>query len=97
MSADGKWKIVIQTPMGPQEVTADIVTSGVTFTATTAGPNGDQEVAGQVLGDTLTWSMDITNPVPLKIDFEAKVDGDTMSGAAKLGPFGSAPLRAERI
>jgi hypothetical protein len=97
MSADGTWKIVVQTPLGTQEVTARIVTDGGTFTAATEGAMGSQQVSGQVLGDTLTWTAKITNPMPLTIDFEATVAGDSMRGTAKLGLFGDAPLTGERI
>jgi hypothetical protein len=96
MSADGTWKITISTPMGPQEVTAAITTSGDTFTGKTQGPMGDQEISGKVAGDTLTWSADITKPMPLTLEFEVKVEGDAMTGAAKLGPFGNAPVKGVR-
>jgi len=33
MSADGNWKITINTPMGAQTVEASITTSGDTFTS----------------------------------------------------------------
>jgi len=97
MSADGKWKITINTPMGAQTVTANIQTSGDTFTGTTEGQMGSQEVSGKVNGDTLTWSANITNPMPLTLEFEAKVDGDKMTGNVKLGMFGNAPLSGERV
>lgn len=97
MSADGKWKITINTPMGPQEVTADITTSGDTFTGQTEGRMGSAPVSGKVSGDTLTWSTDITNPMPMRLDFEAKVEGDKMTGNVKLGAFGNAPLSGVRI
>ena len=97
MSADGNWKITINTPMGAQTVTAAIKTSGDTFTGTTEGQMGKQEVSGKVDGDTLTWSANITNPMPLTLEFEAKVDGDKMTGNVKLGMFGNAPLSGERV
>jgi hypothetical protein len=96
MSADGNWKITINTPMGAQEVTAAITTSGDTFTGKTAGRMGDQEISGKVAGDTLTWSSDITQPMPMTLEFEAKVDGDKMTGNVKLGAFGNAPLSGVR-
>ena len=37
-AADGTWKITINTPMGAQEVTAEITTSGDTFTGWTSQP-----------------------------------------------------------
>ncbi len=98
MSVDGNWKITISTPMGPQEVTASITSQGNTFTGTSESAiGGAQEISGQVNGDTLTWSADITKPMPLKLEFTAKVDGDKMTGTAKLGAFGSAPLTGQRI
>jgi hypothetical protein len=97
MSADGNWKITISTPMGPQEVTASITTSGDTFTGQSSSAMGDQPISGKVAGDTLTWSADITKPMPLTLEFDAKVDGDKMTGTVKLGAFGNAPLNGHRI
>jgi hypothetical protein len=97
MSADGKWKVTINTPMGAQTVTVDIQTSGDTFTGKTESPMGSQEVSGKVDGDKLTWSSNITNPMPMTLEFEATVSGDTMTGNVKLGAFGNAPLKGERI
>ena len=97
MSADGKWKITINTPMGAQELTADITTSGDSFTGKTEGRMGSGEVSGKVAGDTLTWNTDITQPMPMTLNFEAKVDGDKMTGNVKLGAFGNAALTGDRI
>jgi hypothetical protein len=95
-AADGTWKITINTPMGAQEVTAEITTAGDTFTGKTSGRMGDAEVAGKVDGDTLTWSADITQPMPMTLDFSATVAGDAMTGNVKLGAFGNAPLSGVR-
>ncbi len=97
MSADGNWKITINTPMGAQEVTANITTSGDTFTGKTEGRMGSQEITGTVNGDTLTWSSNISQPMPMTLEFEAKVDGDKMTGNVKLGAFGNAPLSGVRV
>ena len=96
MSADGNWKITINTPMGAQVVEAEIKTSGDTFTGTTKGQMGAQDVSGKVDGNTLTWSADITNPMPMKLEFSATVDGDAMTGNVKLGMFGNAALTGVR-
>ena len=97
MSADGSWKITINTPMGAQEVTATITTSGDTFTGKTEGRMGSQDVSGKVDGDTLTWSAAITNPMPMTLEFTATVAGDAMTGNVKLGAFGNAPLSGVRV
>ena len=96
MSADGNWKITINSPMGAQEVEASITTSGDTFTGQTKGRMGEQSIEGKVSGDTLTWSTAITQPMPMTLEFTATVAGDSMSGNVKLGAFGSAPLTGVR-
>ena len=97
MSADGNWKITISTPMGPQEMTVAIATQGDTFTGKAQSPMGDMDFNGKVAGDNLTWSADITKPMPLSLEFDAKVDGDKMTGNVKLGAFGNAPLNGVRV
>lgn len=97
MSADGNWKITINTPMGAQEVNASITTSGDTFTGTTSGRMGEQKIEGKVNGDTLTWSTNISQPMPMTLEFQATVNGDNMSGTVQLGAFGSAPLSGVRV
>jgi hypothetical protein len=96
MSADGNWKITINTPMGPQTVDASITTNGDTFTGETKSPMGSQEVSGKVDGNKLTWSSNITSPMPMTLEFEANVDGDKMTGNVKLGAFGNAALSGVR-
>ena len=48
-------------------------------------------------GDTLTWSADITSPMPLTLDFTAKVAGDSMTGTVKLGMFGNSTMTGVRV
>ncbi len=96
MSADGNWNITINSPMGAQKVSATITTNGGTFTGTTQTPAGEQAIEGKVDGDKLTWSTAITQPMPMTLEFEATVSGDTMSGNVKLGAFGNAPLTGTR-
>jgi hypothetical protein len=96
MSADGAWKITISTPMGPQTVDAVITTSGDTFTGEAKSPMGNNEISGKVEGDTLSWSMAITSPMPMTLEFVATVEGDNMKGNVKLGAFGNAGLAGVR-
>jgi hypothetical protein len=96
MSADGDWKITLNTPMGAQQLKLSVKTAGDAFTGTASGAQGENAVAGKVSGDTLTWSAAITQPMPMTLEFTAKVDGDSMSGNVKLGAFGNAPLTGVR-
>jgi hypothetical protein len=97
MSADGKWNVTINTPMGARSVTLDVATAGETFTGKASG-NGlpDTEFTGKVAGDTLTWTQKMTQPMPMDLEFSVKVAGDDMNGSVKLGAFGNAPVTGKR-
>jgi|SRR5579872_2437 len=96
MSADGTWKVTINSPMGVQEGTLSLATSGATFTGSFAGAQGTQEISGKVDGSTLTWGTKITQPFPIDLEFNVTVNGDAMEGSVKAGAFGSSPLKGVR-
>ncbi len=93
-----KWKIVLKTPMGPQEMVMSITRDGDGFTGRIESPMGSENVnAGKIDGETLSWTMEVTKPAKIKLSFEVKLDGDTMTGHAKLGMFGKSSLTGQRI
>ena len=97
MAVEGDWKLVLETPMGPQD--AQLVvrpTSDTTFDGTMSGNSGQQTFAGAIAGNTLTWQTDITSPMPLTLEFTVTVEGDALTGEAKLGMFGVAPVTGAR-
>jgi len=51
---------------------------------------------GTVDGDNLAWTVNMTSPMPITIEATATVDGDAISGEAKLGAFGTAPFSGTR-
>lgn len=74
-----------------------IVTHGDTFTGSIDSTMGNLTIAGEVKGAALHWVMQLTKPMPLKVTFDVEVDGDTLTGTAKMGFLGKAKLRGERI
>ncbi len=95
-NVDGTWAVAVKTPMGDQKSDLTVNSSGDTFTGTMSGAMGSNDVSGTVDGDTLTWSMDITSPMPMTLDNKATVDGDSITGTVKAGAFGDMPLSGER-
>ncbi|MFM5949047.1 MAG: hypothetical protein ACKOPM_07445, partial [Novosphingobium sp.] len=70
---------------------------GDTFSGTNAGAMGSMEMEnGKVDGNKLTWTMKMTVPMPMTLEGEATVDGDTITGTVKAGAFGSFPLSGTR-
>ncbi|WP_420606839.1 hypothetical protein [Novosphingopyxis sp.] len=95
-NVDGTWAVAVKTPMGDQKSDLTVKSDGDSFTGSMSGAMGSNDVSGKVDGDTLTWSMDITSPMPMTLDNKATVDGDSMTGTVKAGAFGDMPLTGER-
>lgn len=96
MAVDGKWKITLSTPMGPQKMTAELTTEGSTLSGYIQSDIGSEKVNGTVDGDSLNWQMDVTKPMKIKLNFDVKVEGDNMTGKVKLGMLGNADLTGVR-
>ena len=97
MSVDGKWNIVVKSPMGDQKATLELKSDGGTLTGTQAGAQGSMEIAnGKVDGNAVSWSNSITSPMPMTLEFTGTVDGDKISGNVKAGAFGSFGWAGER-
>lgn len=97
MSIDGTWKLTFDTPIGAQETTLEAKAVGGALTGMQTGRDGSQPIQdGVVHGDEASWSLAITSPMPMTLEFKGTVDGDTMSGSVKLGMFGETSFTAVR-
>ncbi|WP_284124586.1 hypothetical protein [Parerythrobacter aestuarii] len=98
MSVAGTYNTTVKSPMGDQSGTLTINDNGDgTFSGNMAGAMGSMDIAsGTVEGNTIKWSMDMTVPMPMKLDCEATIDGDSLTGAVNAGAFGSMPLTGTR-
>ena len=97
MSVAGTYDCVTKTPMGDQKSKFTVTVDGDTFTGQQAGAMGSMDVAdGKVDGNTLTWTMNMTVPMPMKLTGEATVEGDTITGTVDAGAFGKMPMSGTR-
>jgi hypothetical protein len=99
MSVAGTYKTVVKSPMGDQSGTFTVVPGddGNTFTGTMAGGMGQMDVEeGKIDGNTLTWKMNMTVPMPMTLECEATVEGEQMTGTVNAGAFGAMPLTGEK-
>ena len=97
LSVDGSWNTVARSPDGDQTAVLTITSSGDSFTGTYSGAMGSTEVKdGKIDGDRLTWKVDINIPMPMTLDGDVTVDGNTMTGTLTAGAFGSFPLVGTR-
>ena len=97
MSVAGTYEVVTKTPMGDQKSTMTVEVNGDSFTGTNAGAQGALTMDnGKVDGNKLTWSMKMTVPMPMTLEGEATIDGDTLTGGVKAGAFGTFPINGTR-
>ncbi|HMK78168.1 MAG TPA: hypothetical protein VK438_00895 [Xanthobacteraceae bacterium] len=97
MAADGTWNLTMQTPMGERRSTLTLVTAGGALTGKQEAEGNSTDIAdGAVSGDNLSWKISITNPMPLTLTFSGTVSGNSMSGSADTGMFGSFPFEGTR-
>ncbi|MEL6238171.1 MAG: hypothetical protein AAFQ90_06215 [Pseudomonadota bacterium] len=99
MSVDGTYNTTVKSPMGDQTGKITINDKGDgTFSGKMEGGMGAMDIeSGTVDGDTVRWSMDMTVPMPMKLECEATVDGDTITGTVNAGAFGAMPLTGTRV
>jgi cytochrome P450 len=90
------WNVTLQTPMGPQQMTARILVQAGALTGSIQSAMGGGDIAGTAAGPNLKWTMKVTQPMPIELEFNVKVDGGAMSGDVKLGAFGTAKLTGTR-
>jgi hypothetical protein len=95
---DGRWTIEADSPMGKQVFTADLATADGTAKGTLTGPDGTPEpIEGKVDGSTLSFQMEITTPMKLKLTFTLTFDGDAVTGKIKPGMFPAAKVTGFRV
>lgn len=89
MSIDGSYDCVTKSPMGDQASVVTIVTDGDTFTGTNEGAMGSMELEdGKIDGNELTWVMNMTVPMPMKLEGKATVVDGVLTGSVNAGAFG---------
>lgn len=102
MTVAGIWNVTVKTPMGDQAGTFTVAIDGDSFTGKLSSPmmgemsTQDGKVAGNGLTWALTWKMDMKVPMPMTLDCEAVIDGDTLTGKVVAGAFGAMALTGTR-
>lgn len=94
---DGSYDCVTKSPMGDQKSVFTVSSDGGSFSGQNAGAMGALDVEnGKVDGNKLTWTMAMKVPMPMTLEAEATIDGDTLTGTIKAGAFGSMAMTGTR-
>ena len=94
---DGKWNCTVMSPMGEQEFVLTVNSQGDSFSGSAEGGIGSKDIPeGRIDGNELSWTMDISKPMPVTLTCKATIDGDSLEGKVKAGIFGSFPIKGTR-
>jgi hypothetical protein len=96
VSLEGKWNLVIKAPTGKQPSVLVMERLGDGLTGTQSGSTGTPTLVTdvQIDGSKVSWVNHVTKPLTIKVTFTGEIDGNTMSGKAKIGFMGSYPFTA---
>jgi phosphate-selective porin len=95
--AAGEWAVTFATPGGPEEFTMFVAQNGAKLSGRLTSDAGEFPLTGTVDGNhvRIVWSFPEQGKI-LEITFTATIDGDSMTGTAKLDGLGQGPMSAER-
>lgn len=97
MALEGVYDCVTKSPMGDQKSVLTVNVDGDSWTGSNTGAMGSLDITdGTIVGDKLIWTMDMTVPMPMKLECEATVDGDTLEGEVNAGAFGKMAMTGVR-
>jgi len=94
----GDWTLTLTTPRGDRVSPVNFVQDGEKLKITMTSPRGDQSTGeGTIKGIDIEWKVTRSTPRgEMTITYKGKVEGDTMSGEAQMGDFGTAVWKAVR-
>lgn len=96
-SIEGKWSITIASPIGPQHGSVEVTQSGAALTGTATAMGSTVAIEqGRMEGDRAQFTINMERPMPMKMDFDLIVAGDSLTGGTIAGTFGRLAVTGER-
>lgn len=91
----GTWDITVNSPRGEMTNPMTIAQDGEKITVTMTTPRGESTGQGTVKGNEIEWTVVRSTPRgEFTVVYKGTVDGNTMSGQAQMGDFGSMEWKA---
>ena len=97
MSQTEKYLLEVQSPLGKQESELFLTISGEQLEGKMVAGDGETAIEeGKVNGDELVWSVALSKPIPVTLEFTGQRSGDSITGEVKFGAFGNGPFTAQK-
>ena len=93
----GNWRVEFATPTGEIGVTMTINQNGSKLTGRVVNEDGEFELTGSVADDevTVVWTVP-EQGAPMQITMKGRIEGEYITGTARLGNVGEGSLEARR-
>jgi|SRR5262245_785133 len=94
----GNWRVEFVVPTGELAVTMTINQDGTKLTGRVVNEDGEFPLEGSVADDdvTVTWTVPEQGK-PMQITMKGKIQGEYITGTARLGNLGEGSLEARRV
>jgi hypothetical protein len=94
----GNWRVEFVIPKGEMGVTMTINQRGDKLSGQVVNEDGEFPLAGSVAGDTVTVTWTVPDAgKPLDITMIGTIEGEYITGTARLGNVGEGALSARRV
>jgi hypothetical protein len=94
----GEWNVTFTGPQGPADYTMYVAQEGTRLTGRMTSPSGEFPLRGTVEESRfrIVWSLPDRGRI-LEITFVGTIQGDRLSGTARIANAGEGPVSGERI
>lgn len=94
----GNWRVEFVVPAGERAVNMTINQNGTKLTGRVISEDGQFQLEGRVNNDqvTVTWTV-ADQGDQLQITMKGKIEGDHITGTARIGNLGEGALEAQRV
>jgi len=94
----GNWRVEFVIPSGEMGVNMTINQNGAKLTGRVVNEDGEFPLEGTVADDEVTVSWTVPDAgTPLQITMKGKIEGEYITGVARLGNVGEGSLQARRV
>lgn len=99
MSIDGKYKVELETTLGPQSIELTLESDGNSLSGSMDGHFGAQTFSGGTInGNDFSWTVKLQSPVgEMQLDVSGTQNGDEISGQVQLASFRPSTFKGIRV
>ena len=97
MSVHEHWDITVDTPVGQQRGSLELRVTEAACTGRLYSEAGELALHnGTAQDNELSWELQLSRPIPMTIECQARIHGDTIQGTAMVAAFGDITFTGTR-